>query len=442
MTKSLKIGILVAFLFQLFVAASFGLAHDESYYWLFSRHLAWGYFDHPPFMATVIALFSFLPHSEFSVRVGFVLLQAGTLFFLCRMIDRKYWTTAFLLFFSFPLASYTGLLALPDMPLLFMSAVYFYFLNRFLKGDRAGVWGLAVTIPLLLYAKYHGILLVFFTIVALPKLLLRRDFWIIAIVSLILFFPHLWWQYQHDFATLRYHFLERPSSSFSFKRVLDYIGTQLLLSGLLVGPVLWWRLFKTRVQNEFQRVLIFCSWGILLFFLVSTFSKKVEANWTISLAVPLVLLLASSEIWEKKWAKGLLVGSFTIVMLARIVFLLPSLPLKRQAEFHGWKEWAKVVDDKCGERKILANSYQIASKLSFYLNTEIRSLNYHSRKNQFDLWAWDVPSEVCYITDKAEFQGEEILTPENKVLKIVTNVTGEELLKKKLEDYTRKIDKP
>ncbi len=424
------------------MCASFGLAHDEAYYWLFSKNLSWGYFDHPPFVAAIIALFSFLPHHEFSVRVGFVLLQAGSLFLLFRMTDRKDWMKVFLLFFSFPLASYTGLLALPDMPLLFMTAAYFYFLRGYLAGDKKSILLLGVVIPLLLYAKYHGILLVFFTIVALPRLLLRKDFWVVTLISVILFLPHVWWQYLNNFATLRYHFLERPSSSFSVKRIFDYLGTQLILTGLFCGPIIWWQLKKMKAQDSFQRVLIFTSWGILIFFLVSTFSKKVEANWTISLAIPLTILMASAEIWERRWAKSILLTSFAIVILARLVFLFPNLPMKRMAEFHGWKEWSFMIQEKCGQTKIIANNYQIASKLSFYLNREIRALNYKSRKNQFDFWNWDISGELCYITDKTEFAGEEILTPEKKSLRIVKDMTGESLLLRKIEENARNRDNP
>lgn len=434
MTKSLKLGIAAVFLFQLVVAAGFGLSHDEAYYWLFSRHLDLGYFDHPPFVAAVIALSSFLPHHEISVRIGFILLQAGTLFFLFRMTERIHWRNAFLIFFAFPLASYAGLLALPDMPLLFMTAAYFYFLRDFLAGKKSAVFALGVVIALLLYAKYHGILLVFFTIVAVPRIVLKKEFWLVAFISLLLFAPHMWWQKQNNYLTLKYHFLERPSSEFSLKRIFDYIGTQVGLAGLFCGPILLWQLFKLRSRNPFERILIFTAWGILAFFLVSTISKKVEANWTISVVIPLVILLAGSEIWSKRWARSVLFASFGIVMAARLVFLFPQLPIKRIHEFHGWKAWASSIDERCGERKIVANSYQIASKLSYYLNREIRALNFRSRKNQFDLWNWDISGEVCYVTDKSQFTGEPVTTPENKVLQIVKNLTGEELLMRKIEE--------
>src|SRR5690606_13388320 len=109
MTKNLKIGLLLLFIFQLFISQGFELAHDEAYYWLYSKHLDWGYFDHPPMVGIIIKLFSFLPHSEIGVRIGFILLQFGTLFFLFDLIPKQRRSDAVLLFFAFPLASFSGL---------------------------------------------------------------------------------------------------------------------------------------------------------------------------------------------------------------------------------------------------------------------------------------------------------------------------------------------
>jgi len=435
MTKSLKLSLLALFLFQIIISCGFELAHDEAYYWLYSKHLDWGYFDHPPFVGVVIKLFSFLGHSEFSVRFGFILLQMASLLILLKLTSNR--MMSFILFVSFPLASFTGLLALPDIPLLFMTAVYCYFLKEFLEKDslkNAGLLGL--TIALLFYAKYHGVLLVFFTILAVPKLLTRKSFYAVAIVALICFMPHLLWQYEHDFSTLRYHFIERPSSSFSFKRSLEYIGLQIGLAGVFAGPVLWWIVIKTKTTTHFDRAMKFISVGTVLFFLVSSFSKRVEANWTIFLAVPLIYLVANSEIWTRKWAKTLLYVSFGIVLVARILFVLPveMVSIKRLKEFNGWKNWAQEVHKICDATPLLANSYQIASKLSFYLDQEISALNYHSRKNQFDYWKFErkIPTkEVCYITDSREFGGIEILTPEGKTLRVIKNQGLESLLQLK-----------
>lgn len=431
MTKTLKLSLVALFIFQILISMGFELAHDEAYYWIYSRHLDWGYFDHPPFVGIVIKLFSFLPHSELAVRLGFIVLQFAGLGLLLSLTTNQVITT--LLFFSFPLASFTGLLALPDIPLLFMTAVYCVLLKKYLEKDSLKISALlGLAIALLFYAKYHGVLLIFFTILAAPKLLLRKSFYLVALVALIAFFPHMWWQYEHDFSTLRYHFLERPKSSFSPGRTFEYIGLQILLAGVLAGPLVWYAAIKKKTESVFDRSMKFIAIGTVLFFLFSSFSKKVEANWTIFLAIPLVYLASFSSVWEKKWARGLAWASFIIVMSARFLLVLPPdmIKIKRLKEFHGWEKWTQEVKATCGETPLLANSYQIASKLSYYLKQEVNALNYHSRKNQFDYWRFDkeIPTkEVCYITDKAEFQGQETVTPEGKTLRILKNESLERL---------------
>ena len=425
MTKTLKLSFALLFVLQLFVASGFELAHDEAYYWLYSRHMDWGFFDHPPFVGGVIRLFSFLGTNEFAVRFGFIVLQFATLLVLWTFTTNP--LVSFLLFFSFPLASFTGLLALPDIPLLFMSALYCFQLKRYFEADtmvRSVLLG--IVIGFLFYAKYHGVLLVFFTIVSVPSLLLRRSFYITAASALVVFAPHLIWQYHHDFSTLRYHFLERPGAPFSLARSLEFLGLQVALAGVLAGPLVWYAALRENSKSHFERSLKFIALGSVVFFLISSFSKRVEANWTIFLAVPLIALSADSSIWSRRWARRLLLTSFAVVIGARILFVFPPerLGLRRLKEFHGWRNWAESVLRQCGGDPIIANTYQIASKLSFYLGTDVSALNYQSRKNQFDYWRFDqkLPTHtVCYLTDKRGFEGEQMETPEGKSLRLVKN---------------------
>jgi hypothetical protein len=111
--------------------------------------------------------------------------------------------------------------------------------------------------------------------------------------------------------------------------------------------------------------------------------------------------------------------------------------MKRMTEFHGWKQWAKDVQYVCGDEPILANSYQVASKLSYYLGHEVSALNYQSRKNQFDYWQFEknLPTkQVCYVTDKKQFNGIEGKTPDGKVLRIVKNQDLNYLLELKYKE--------
>lgn len=425
MTKNLKILLPIILLIQLLIAAFMGLAHDEAYYWLFSHNLDWGYFDHPPMVAIVIKMFSFLPNSALGLRLGFVLMQFGSLVLLWKLIpqEKRWYST--LLFFAFPLASFSGLLALPDMPLLFMSALYCFFLKDYLRSQTVAnsiVLGLAIAF--LLYSKYHGILLIFFTLLALPKLFKQKHFYLVTLVAFLFFLPHFWWQYAHQFATIKYHFIERPSSDFSLKRSIEYLLLQVLMAGVLVGPFLWFKILKFKSETDFDRAMKFISVGVVVFFFISTFSKKFEANWTVFITVSLIYLASRTELFAQRWFKPLLFTSFTIVMSARVLLVIPvkMLPIKRLNEFQGWEAFSVQVKERC-RGPILANTYQIASKLSFYLQEPIHALNYQSRKNQFDFW---VPNEtyylspkLCYLTDKKQFDGEEIVTPEGKKLRLI-----------------------
>lgn len=118
------------------------------------------------------------------------------------------------------------------------------------------------------------------------------------------------------------------------------------------------------------------------------------------------------------------------------MILPPELTgIKRLKEFHGWRNFSSEIQKKCGEETILANNYQLASKFSFYLNHEIHALNYRSRNNQFDLWRIDLREpmkKVCYLTDKKEFYGEVVRSPDGKTMHIVKNESMERLRELKL----------
>lgn len=438
MRNSLKLFLFLNFLFHFLLIWGFDLAHDEAYYWLFSKNLAWGYFDHPPFVALIIKLFSFLPQSEFAVRIGFLLMYVSTILVLLSLVSKEKRWLAFKLFMSFPLASSLGLFALPDMPLLFMSAVYLFCLKRYFdETNFRNSLLLSFAISGILYAKYHGILLIIFTLISNPKLLGRKSFYGIFFLSLLLFLPHITWQFNHDFPTIRYHFFERPTADFSVKRLFEFVSGQIFQNGLFVGPVIWFSAYQKKSTDQFERVLKFISFGSIIFFFVSILNKKFEANWTVYLSLTLILLVVNENMWEKKLVKSSLNISILLIILTKLVLVFNPqyIPIGRLKEFHGWKEFALEIKSKCSA-PIVANTYQMASKLSFYLNQQIHSANLNSRKNQFDIWNVDSKlkdQKICFVTNRKNFFGEKIITPDSKNLIIVKNLDYNEIINLKNE---------
>ena len=78
-------------------AASLGPGNDEAYHYLFAVHPDWSYFDHPPMLAVVervgLMLNSIIggqADSVLGLRLGFILLFAGSTWLMARLGTRIY----------------------------------------------------------------------------------------------------------------------------------------------------------------------------------------------------------------------------------------------------------------------------------------------------------------------------------------------------------------
>src|SRR3978361_794232 len=66
---------------------------DEAYYWMYSRFLDWGYFDHPPMVAIFIRIGDSLMHNELGLRLMTVLSNSLAIYLLW-LIVKKYAVSA------------------------------------------------------------------------------------------------------------------------------------------------------------------------------------------------------------------------------------------------------------------------------------------------------------------------------------------------------------
>src|SRR4029453_8048969 len=82
----------------------------------------------------------------------------------------------------------TGFLAVPDTPLLFFTALFFYTFRSFIKNtDWRNTLVLAIEISLLFYTKYHGLLIVLFTFLSNIKLFTRWQTWLAGFFVLLFY---------------------------------------------------------------------------------------------------------------------------------------------------------------------------------------------------------------------------------------------------------------
>ncbi len=369
------------------------LLDDEAYYWVYSKFLDWGYFDHPPMVALLIKMGYSVFHNELGVRLFFLLLNVLSLLLIERLVEQKGSFLFYAIALSLAVLQLTGFVAVPDTPLIFFTALFFLSYRRFLRQSSFGnTFLLGVVVAALLYSKYHAVLIVFFVLLSNLNLFRRYQTYLAGVVALLFFIPHLLWQYQHDWISFRYHLFESNVNPYKLSFTLEYIGGQVLLAGPLAGIILLPAAFLYRSRDIFEKGLKFTLAGIYLFFLLSSFRGKVEGNWTSPAIVPLIVLshnfLAARPTW-RKWLLRLLPVTMILVLFARIVMIVDILPLKGIKErYHGWKDWPQVMEEKTdGLPIVFENSYQRASKYWFYTGQVSYSLNfYRERRNNYNFW--------------------------------------------------------
>jgi Dolichyl-phosphate-mannose-protein mannosyltransferase len=385
------------------------LQDDEAYYWVYSHYLDWGYFDHPPMIAVLVKMGYAIFPNELGVRLFPLLLNIFSLVIIEKLIDKKNSFLFYSIALSMAVIQVTGFVAVPDIPLIFFTALFFLCYKKFIANySLFNTLLLGLSVALLLYSKYHAVLIIFFVLLSNIRLFTKYQLYIAGIVALLLFAPHLWWQYQHDWVSFRYHLFESNVNAYKPSFTFDYIIGQLLLPGPIAGFILLPAAFLYQTKNATEKALRYTMIGIYAFFLLSSFRGKVEGNWTSPVLVSLIVL-AHQYLYEKiKWQKTLyklLPLTLFLVLFARIIMIADVLPVKAIKErYHSWKEWPAIMKEKTkGLPVVFSNSYQRASKYWFYTGQMTYSQNlYKGRRNNYNFWPIEdsMLGKPVYLLDK------------------------------------------
>ena len=386
-------------LLNLLQAAFTPLDADEAYYWMYAGQLAWGYFDHPPAVAVLIGLGKDWLPGSLGLRFGHVLAGTATIAGCWHLLGKPtgppLWLAAALIAAQ-PFLNVYGFIATPDGPLLLFGVLYLLAYRRFLNAPsltNGGLWGL--TMAGLLYSKYHGLMLIFFTV--LPHLfwLLRQPgAWVAALGGAALYLPHLYWQYANDFPSFRYH-LSGRDDAYEFKFTLEYLLNQLVI----FSPLLVYHYVLAFVKDDDRgdRFAKACRWlivGFLVFFLYTTTKGGTEAQWTALLSLPLLVLTfrAARDRFPDWQGQLLRLSLITIALLtvARLLLMAPRdwLPFDKPFDHEPWTE---QLAERAGDLPVMVqNSYRFSSLYEFYTGRPAWTFtDVEYRLNQYDLWTAD-----------------------------------------------------
>src|SRR3979490_60041 len=296
LVRNTAVTILALVALRLIAAAWMPLTFDESYYWMWSKHLAGGYYDHPPMVAFVIRLGTMIAgDTELGVRLVSILLALPMSWAVYRSSSilfggQRVAATATILLNVTLMAAVGTLIVTPARPPLVASSFVLFFLAKLLETGR-GAWWLAVgaAVGIALLSKYTALFFgpaILIWLVAVPKL--RR--WLISpwlylggVVALAIFAPVIWWNADHHWVSFIKQIGRARIEDFRPAFIAELIPTQIAFATPLVwllGVMGLYALFKRSTGALEPRALISATfWTIVAYFIWHSLHARVEANW-------------------------------------------------------------------------------------------------------------------------------------------------------------------
>jgi len=434
-------------IFRLVLVNKFGLGVDESHYLLYSRKLAWGYFDHPPMVAFLAALTTPLGNGVLFVRLGPIICTAVSLILLRYLALTLYRdeSIAFWAALTLHLMPYQQVLMVGLLPDATLNLFWCGTLLAVWQAMKTGRWSLWILTGLLfggaLLSKYHGMLLALCLLGYLITSSEHRYWlakiqpWAAVMIGLVVFAPNIIWNAQHEWISYSYQLGQGSGDGLSFGDFFTAIGGQLaawspLIFGLLIAAGLV--LARQKKINSNDRFVIWTSIPVFVFFCLTGLTSKVLPHWTTvgwwtgSIAVVRVVLQKVSQPGKsaRRWHRWTLASAVTGFLLSALLYLslfLPltqpvytwardvSLKLNRQFaavkplkpfeprndisnDLFGWPEIAARVEAIREQMPhpektfVFSHRFFKASQIGVYLHPDTVVTSLHRKFDQYHLW--------------------------------------------------------
>ena len=396
--RAVVLTVLALVALRLVCAALTPLTFDEAYYWTWSRHLAGGYYDHPPMVAVVIRLGTMIAgDTEFGVRLVSVLLALPMSFAVYRttvlLFDSARAAASAAVFLNFMLMVAAGtVIVTPDAPLMAASSFVLLCLGKLLVTGRGAWWlGVGAAVGAALLSKYTALFfgpVILIWLLAVPELRrwLRTPWpYVGGLVALAIFSPVLIWNAEHHWVSFAKQFGRARVDQLTLRYIIELIQTQIAFATPPVFGLAAMGLFALAKRGEGTlavRVLINAMvWTLTIYFVWHSLHGRVEANWfgPIYPALAIAAAVASDVArWQprgrhfadacRRWALPVGVGMFVALVVQVNTGLLSGY--RRDASVRsvgvGFPELAAEIEAmraKSGARCVLAQGYGVTSWL-------------------------------------------------------------------------------
>jgi 4-amino-4-deoxy-L-arabinose transferase-like glycosyltransferase len=311
--RSLQLAILAIVILTVLrfaTAAYLPLSFDEAYFWLWSKHLALSYYDHPPLIAFAIRLGTLVfGDTEFGVRAVSLAAAVGASWAVWRaaailLTSETAGATACLFFNATLMVASQAMGATPDA-LVMAGAAFLLFALAKLQVSGDGRWWIAAgcAVGIALLAKYTALFLgagvaVWLVGSSHGRAWLKSPWpYAAGILAVALLVPNLVWNAAHDWVSFRFQFGRIVEGAPTFTFLLEFVAGQFLLASpfilalAIAGLALETRLWTARTISIPAAMV----WPALAYFLIHAIHDRVQGNWP-SFIYPALAILAASVI--------------------------------------------------------------------------------------------------------------------------------------------------
>jgi 4-amino-4-deoxy-L-arabinose transferase-like glycosyltransferase len=380
------VGVLTILRIVALFATPLELYPDEAQYWLWSRHLDFGYFSKPPVIAWLIWATTRLGgDAEAWLRIGSPLINAGTALVISRIATRLYgaekngaWVglAAAAIFILMPGIQLSSVLITTDTPLLFFLALMIWACVALPDASPRGrIWvaaGMGAALGMAFLSKYAAI----YALASLAAhLFLSREArraWTPAMAAaffvtlFVVFAPNMLWNYRHHFSTLEHTAANanwKTGRLFNPMELVQFVGSQFGVFGPVPFGVLGGGgvLLAVRKRLAPADVMLLCfALPPLATVAAQAFVSRANANWAGAAYVAGSVLVAA---WLLRWdARRWLIGGLAVQAVLAALFLTWVInPRTAEAmgvansfkRARGWDQTVQTIIERSREEQAL-----------------------------------------------------------------------------------------
>ncbi|WP_343073432.1 glycosyltransferase family 39 protein [Pyxidicoccus fallax] len=372
----------VSAVLRLALALGTDVYFDTAYYWQWARHLAWGYYDHPPLAAWLVAVLGI--HATALVCGA---LTVAAVWGLARDVygdSAAAWRAA-ALWSVVPVGMVAGVWATPDSPLLL-----FWTLGLWALWRERWVWaGLACGLALL--SKYPAVLLgLAFLLASARARRLPWGAWLTGALAVLCFVPVVLWNSRHEWVGFLFQLRHGFKGWGGWNTFGEFLGGQLAIGGPVLFPLAL--VYAVRGPRE-QFLLRMAAVVPLLFFGYAATRARGEANWPETAYVAACVGVAGMR---PAWRRAVTVSGLAVVLAVGSHVFFPVVRAERDRllwRIRGWNVLRELATpeklfpgmDAKNVAAIYAPSYQLASHVAYYTGA-VTDTGASPRFSQYDLW--------------------------------------------------------